>query len=225
MPRRFRLRSHRSSGSLRQAILDANGLASSQSTIVFSLPPGPQTINLLTPLPPTSHAIVAQLDATRHVTMVSPAVGGQDNLSALKGTGARTLTFSGAINSTGNIQVHAGLLRLRSGAMPSNGSQPFGPVRGVDGEPLADPWPYLVKFNLAALAAGISEQVICNFNELPAGENAWAGAASIVVAEELGERRLAGPFAQHAAEVGQVFDDPPGRILLCVSSAPTGTSF
>ncbi len=145
--------------------------------------------------------------------MVLPAVGGQVNLSVLKRTGARTLTFSGAINLTGNIQAHSGLLRLRSGATPSNGSQPFGLVQGVDGEPLADLWPYLVRFNLAALAAGISEQVIYNFNELPAGENAWAGAASIVVSEEFGEGRLAGPFAQHAAEVGQVFDDRPGENL------------
>ena len=38
----------------------------------------------------------------------------------------------------------------------------------------------LVTFNLAALTAGITEQVVYDFNELPAGKNAWAGSASIV---------------------------------------------
>ncbi len=129
-------------GSLRQAILDANGLASSPATIVFSLPAGPQTITLLTPLPPSTHAIVAQLDATQNVTVVSPATGGQDNLPALTETGGGILTFSGANNPTGNIQVDSGLLQLDAGDLPSNGSQPFGPVQGVDGDPLADLWPY-----------------------------------------------------------------------------------
>ncbi len=38
----------------------------------------------------------------------------------------------------------------------------------------------LVTFNLAALVAGITEQVVYDFNELPAGDNAWSGSASIV---------------------------------------------
>jgi hypothetical protein len=38
----------------------------------------------------------------------------------------------------------------------------------------------LVTFNLAALMAGITEQVVYDFNELPAVQNAWAGSASIV---------------------------------------------
>ncbi len=38
----------------------------------------------------------------------------------------------------------------------------------------------LVTFNLAALVAGITEQVVYDFNEMPAGDNAWAGAASII---------------------------------------------
>ena len=38
----------------------------------------------------------------------------------------------------------------------------------------------LVTFNLAALMAGITEQVVYDFNELPAGDHAWSGSASIV---------------------------------------------
>ncbi len=129
-------------GSLRQAILDADGLASTQATLIFSLPAGPQTINLLSPLPPSTHAIVAQLDATQNVTVVSPASGAQDNLPALTETGAGTLTFDGANNPTGNIQVDSGVLQLNAGDPPAAAPQPFGPVQGVDGDPLAELWPY-----------------------------------------------------------------------------------
>ena len=129
-------------GSLRQAILDANSQATSQATIVFSLPAGPQTVNLLSPLPPSSHAILAQLDATQNVTVVSPATGAQDNLPALTETGGGTLTFDGTNNPTGNIQVDSGSLQLDAGDSPSNTPQPFGPVQGVDGDPLAELWPY-----------------------------------------------------------------------------------
>ena len=38
----------------------------------------------------------------------------------------------------------------------------------------------LVTFNLAVLVAGITEQVVYDFNEQPAGDNAWSGTASIV---------------------------------------------
>ena len=112
-------------GSLRQAILDANSLATSQATIVFSLPAGPQTINLLSPLPPSTHAIVAQLDATQNVTVVSPATGAQDNLPALTETGGGTLTFDGTNNPTGNIQVDSGSLQLNAGDPPATAPQPF----------------------------------------------------------------------------------------------------
>jgi autotransporter-associated beta strand protein len=129
-------------GSLRQAILDANSQATSQATIVFTLPAGPQTINLLSPLPPSSHAILAQLDATQNVIVVSPATGAQDNLPALTETGGGTLTFDGTNNPTGNIQVDSGSLQLNAGDPPAAAPQPLGPVQGVDGDPLAELWPY-----------------------------------------------------------------------------------
>ena len=129
-------------GSLRQAILDANSQATSQATIVFTLPAGPQTIDLLSPLPSSTHAILAQLDATQDVTVVSPATGAQDNLPALTETGGGTLTFDGTNNPTGNIQVDSGSLQLNAGDPPATAPQPFGPVQGVDGDPLAELWPY-----------------------------------------------------------------------------------
>ena len=129
-------------GSLRQAILDANGLAGSTHTISFALPAGPQTIDLLSPLPVATVPLVVQLDATQNVTVDSPFGGGQDTFSALTQSGAGRLTLSGTNNFTGNIQVDGGSLQINAGGVPAANSQPFGPVQGVDGEPLADLWPY-----------------------------------------------------------------------------------
>ncbi|HEV2970428.1 MAG TPA: exo-alpha-sialidase [Pirellulales bacterium] len=129
-------------GSLRQAILDANGLAGSTQTITFAVPSGPQTIDLLSPLPTSTIPLVVQLDATQNVTVDSPSGGDQNNLGALTKIGAGTFTVSGANNLTGNLQVDDGSLRLDAAGTPVGSSQPFGPVQGVDGEPLAELWPY-----------------------------------------------------------------------------------
>ncbi len=130
------------SGSLRQAILDADDLSGSPQTINFALPTGQQAIDLISPLPEAAVTTVLNLDATQNVTVVSPANGAQDNLNSLAKTGGGTLTLAGLNNLTGNIQVDGGSLQLDAGDLPSNSSQPFGPAQGVDGEPLADLWPY-----------------------------------------------------------------------------------
>ncbi len=62
-------------GSLRQVIANANGMTGTTHTITFALPAGPQSINLLAPLPASTAALVAQLDATQNVTIVSPTGG------------------------------------------------------------------------------------------------------------------------------------------------------
>jgi hypothetical protein len=57
-------------GSLRQAIASANELGATASTIRFALPIGPQSMQLLTPLPATSDSVVIQLDALQDVTIL-----------------------------------------------------------------------------------------------------------------------------------------------------------
>jgi hypothetical protein len=58
--------------SLRQVILDANGLAGSTQTIAFAIPSGPQTVDLLSPLPAAAFPLVLQLDAAQNVTSIRP---------------------------------------------------------------------------------------------------------------------------------------------------------
>ena len=113
----------------------------STHTITFAIPSGPQAINLLSPLPASTVPLVVQLDATQNVTVVSPPGIGQNNFVALTKIGAGTITVSGAYNLTGTLQVDAGSLQLNPAGNPLNSSQPFGPVQGVDGEPLTELWP------------------------------------------------------------------------------------
>jgi autotransporter-associated beta strand protein len=106
-------------GSLRQVITYANTLPGTSHTIKFAIPAGPQTIQLLSPLPASSVLLVTQLDATQNVNVVSPTGGGQDNFSALTKVGDGSLTLSGANNLTGNLVVTAGTLRFNDTVAPT----------------------------------------------------------------------------------------------------------
>src|SRR5205807_1752476 len=59
-------------GSLRQALLDAAASPGSSHTISFTLPAGPQTINLLTPLPAVTNPLILALDASQNVKLQLP---------------------------------------------------------------------------------------------------------------------------------------------------------
>ena len=60
------------SGSLRQAIINANAAPGIVHSITFSLPSGSQTISLQSPLPAISDPLIAVLDATQNVTVSAP---------------------------------------------------------------------------------------------------------------------------------------------------------
>ena len=49
--------------------------------------------------------MIAQLDSSQNVTIVSPSDGSQDNFAAIDTTGGGTLTINGANDFTGNLQV------------------------------------------------------------------------------------------------------------------------
>ena len=68
-------------GSLRQAIVYANGLVGTTSTITFALAPGPQAINLLTPLPAVLNPLIVNVDAIQNVTIDASTVGDLDSLA------------------------------------------------------------------------------------------------------------------------------------------------
>jgi autotransporter-associated beta strand protein len=106
-------------GSLRQVILYANTLSGPTHTITFAIPAGPQTINLLSPLPATTVPAVMVLDSTQNVVVVSPSPSSRDNFGTLTKTGAGTLTISGANNFGGNVQVDSGLLTLNNSVAPT----------------------------------------------------------------------------------------------------------
>jgi autotransporter-associated beta strand protein len=99
-------------GSLRQVINYANTLAASSSAIRFAIPPGPQTIDLLTPLSASTRPLIVELDASQNVFVVSPSGGGRNNYGALTKVGAGSLTIAGANRLTGNLQVDDGTLRF-----------------------------------------------------------------------------------------------------------------
>jgi hypothetical protein len=95
-------------GSLRQAILDANGTPGTPDTIQFELPAGPQTINLLTPLPAATDLLTVSLDATQNVTVVPSSASAWNNNNSLTVTGAGMLTLRAGIEGPGNLTVNAG---------------------------------------------------------------------------------------------------------------------
>ncbi|HEV2972048.1 MAG TPA: hypothetical protein VGY55_18895, partial [Pirellulales bacterium] len=95
-------------GSLRQAILDANGTPGTAATIQFELPAGPQTINLLTPLPAATDPLTLSLDATQNVTVALSSASAWNDNDALTVTGAGSLAFNGGIEGPGNLTVDAG---------------------------------------------------------------------------------------------------------------------
>jgi len=95
-------------GSLRQAILDANSSSGTPHVILLQLPAGPQTINLLTPLPAATDPLSLSLDATQNVTVALLSASAWNDNNALTVTGAGTLTLSGGIEGPGNLKVDAG---------------------------------------------------------------------------------------------------------------------
>ena len=106
-------------GSLREVITYANTLLGTSHTIKFAIPAGPQTIQLLSPLPASTVLLFTQLDATQNVTVISPTGGGYDNFGALTKTGDGSLTLEGANNLTGNLEVDAGTLRFDDTVAPT----------------------------------------------------------------------------------------------------------
>jgi autotransporter-associated beta strand protein len=111
-------------GSLRAVIEDASSLPGPEQTIIFALPSGPQTIQLLSPLPASGVPLVMQLDASQDVTVISPAGGGEDSFGAMTKSGAGSLTIEGANNLTGSIETSGGTLAF-------NFSQPAALAAGV----------------------------------------------------------------------------------------------
>jgi autotransporter-associated beta strand protein len=106
-------------GSLRQVIIYSNGLPGAMQTITFAIPAGPQTINLLTPLPASIVPLVVQLDGSQDVIVVSPTGGGQDNYSDLTKVGAGRLTIAGANNLTGGVEISNGTLGFNVSTAPT----------------------------------------------------------------------------------------------------------
>ena len=95
-------------GSLRQALLDASLLPGQTHTVQFSLPAGPHTINLLSPLPSVTDPSILSLDATQNVTVALSSGTVWNNNAALALTGAGILTVRDGIEGTGNLTVNAG---------------------------------------------------------------------------------------------------------------------
>jgi alpha-L-arabinofuranosidase len=95
-------------GSLRQALLDASLLPGQTHTLQFSLPTGPQTINLLSPLPGVTDPLILSLDATQNITIAGSSAGAWTNNRSLTQTGAGSLTVRIGIQGTGNLTVNAG---------------------------------------------------------------------------------------------------------------------
>ena len=95
-------------GSLRQAVINANGAPGVVHTITFALPSGTQTINLQSPLPAISDPMIAVLDATQNVTVVLSSTSAWRINNALNLAGAGTLTVSGGVEGTGDLTVNAG---------------------------------------------------------------------------------------------------------------------
>lgn len=105
-------------GSLRQAVINANGALGVVHTITFALPSGPQTINLQSPLPALSDPLIAVVDATQNVTILSSG-GATDSFGTVVKTGAGSLAFGELSHLGGPLQVGGGLLRLLAGGTSS----------------------------------------------------------------------------------------------------------
>ena len=69
-------------GSLRQAVLDADNGLGVPATIQFELPAGPQTIDLMTPLPTVTVPVTVSLDVTQNVTVQSPSGSAWQNANS-----------------------------------------------------------------------------------------------------------------------------------------------
>jgi ELWxxDGT repeat protein len=96
-------------GSLRQVISYVNGLGGpGAQTITFDIPAGPQTINLLSPLPAANVPLIAQLDGTQNVTVALSLASAWNDNNALTVTGAGSLAFIGGIDGPGDLTVDAG---------------------------------------------------------------------------------------------------------------------
>jgi len=95
-------------GSLRQALLDAEGAPGLTHTIQFDLAAGAQTIDLLSPLPTLADPIIVDVDATQNVTMVGSSSTAWNNTQSFELSGAGSLTFDGGIDGTGDLVVDAG---------------------------------------------------------------------------------------------------------------------
>jgi hypothetical protein len=95
-------------GSLRQALADAATLTGPTRTVLFAIPAGPQTINLLSPLTPVSFPVTLSLDATQNVVVASSSGTSLNNNGSLTLSGTGTLTVRGGIEGTGNLTVNAG---------------------------------------------------------------------------------------------------------------------
>jgi autotransporter-associated beta strand protein len=99
-------------GSLRQALRDVAAAPGLTHTIKFSLPAGPQTIELLTPLPVVTDPLIVALDETQNIVVATSSSAAWDGYAALTKTGAGTLTLSDASSFSGNILVDEGSLRF-----------------------------------------------------------------------------------------------------------------
>jgi hypothetical protein len=76
--------------------------------ILFQLPAGPQTINLLTPLPAATDPLTLSLDATQNVTVALSSASAWNDNNALTVSGAGSLAVSGGIEGPGDLTVDAG---------------------------------------------------------------------------------------------------------------------
>ncbi len=144
-------------GSLRQAILNANGAPGVVHTITFALPSGSQTINLQSPLPAIADPMIAVVDATQNVTILSSG-GATDIFATVVKTGDGTLAFGEIRNLGGSLQVSGGLLRLIGHGTPSFAADTGATVSGTGALELAG--------TVSALNANVN---IANSSTAPAG--------------------------------------------------------
>ena len=107
-------------GSLRQAMLNAAADTSGDLyTIQFALPAGPQTINLLSPLPAVSDPLIFLLDATQNIAIAASPANASDNYNGLTKAGEGTLTLAETGSFDGNIAIQGGTLDLDEPATPT----------------------------------------------------------------------------------------------------------
>jgi uncharacterized delta-60 repeat protein len=106
-------------GTLRQALQNLTGAPGAAHSVQLALPPGGQTINLLSPLPVVTNPLILSLDPTQNVTIASASPTAWTNNSTLTLTGGGQLTVVGGVEGMGDLTVDAGS-RLAVGHIAQN---------------------------------------------------------------------------------------------------------